>query len=505
MALDFYYPFDSVNSDRKTTAATERRFFNALFSDGIVGGEGFVLSSTSTAGVFNIGAGVAVIGGAIGGLISAQSITARPAVGVTGYIALRLDTNTSVRNMSLVYTTAPASDTLSQLEQGGQRDLKLYQVTGLPNGGYSLLDVREFASTFDNADYLAKYNAVLKSIKTEEKSAFDAQHALYQAAIDAADAENAGTYGAAGRQGFINPRFAVNQRGSESYDVQTAYTFDRWMHKTTAAASATVTRVSEGMRRALKVTNASLTSTGRNSISQSIERGVSTFAAGGQSFTVSFDARADSALRLFVEPIQYAKSGGSAVAIAAQEVELSTNWQRFALTFEGTITTAADASDVLKVAFHYAWKNQRQLGSDQSAAGTVYLANMQINKGTSALACSERDYAEELERCRRYFVKLGATSLCVGATLATTNQAISSPLPLSRPLYRKPDVTAKDRANVTGAASGESAAGSWRNGLPFTMSSESDENTVFVVTNTDATLLTRVVFNAVELDAEIYD
>ena len=504
--LDFYYPFDSVSGDRKITAATERRFWSELFGDGVVSADGFKLNTTATAGTFGIAAGTAIVGGCIGGTTAKYQITANPAAGTSGYIVIRTDTNNAVRKMTLEFVKSLQSATQEQLAAGGQRDLPLYKVTANAAGkSYTVNDLRKWANSFDKSEFSAQFDAMVASVKANAETAFDAQSARFEAAITAADAENSGTYGAAGRQGFINPRFAVNQRGSESYDVQTAYTFDRWMHKTTAAASATVTRVSEGMRRALKVTNASLAGTGRNSISQAIERGVSTFAAGGQSFTVSFDARADSVLRLFVEPVQYAKAGGSAVAIAAQEVELSTRWQRFALTFEGTITPAADAADVLKVAFHYAWRNQSQLGTDQSAAGTVYLANMQINKGTAALACSERDYAEELERCRRYFVKLGATSLCVGATLATTNQAISSPLPLSRPLYRKPTVTAKDRANVVGAASCESAAGGWRNGLPFVISSDSEENPVFVVTNTDATLLTRVVFNAVELDAEIYD
>ena len=56
--IDFYYPFDSIDGDRKTTAATERRFFGALFTDGVVGAEAFQAEQVD-AGVYNIGAGVA--------------------------------------------------------------------------------------------------------------------------------------------------------------------------------------------------------------------------------------------------------------------------------------------------------------------------------------------------------------------------------------------------------------------------------------------------------------
>ena len=504
--LDFYYPFDSVSGDRKIMAATERRFWSELFGDGVVSADGFKLNTTATAGTFGIASGVAIVGGCIGGTTAKYQITARPAEGTSGYIVIRTDTNNAVRKMTLEFVTALQSATQAQLAEGGQRDLPLYKVTANAAGSsYTVSDLRKWANSFDKSEFSAQFDAMVANVKANAETAFDEQADRFEAAITAADAENAGTYGSAGRQGFINPRFAVNQRGSESYDVQTAYTFDRWMHKTTAAASATVTRVSEGMRRALKVTNASLPSTGRNTIIQAIERGVSTSAAGGQSFTVSFDARADSALRLFVEPIQYAKAGGSAVSIAAQEVELSTNWQRFALTFEGTITPAADAADVLKVAFHYAWSNQSQLGTDQSAAGTVYLANMQINKGTAALACSERDYAEELERCQRYYVALGPVSLSCGATIATNKQIVTGPLPLARRLYRYPYAKFTDRANVAGCASIELAEGGWRGGLACELSNLSQDHPVFVVNNTDSGAATRVCFNSLELDAEIMD
>ena len=66
--IDFYYPFDSIDGDRKTTAATERRFFASLFTNGVAGGSGFAITQVSE-GVYNIGAGVAIIGGAIGGIV----------------------------------------------------------------------------------------------------------------------------------------------------------------------------------------------------------------------------------------------------------------------------------------------------------------------------------------------------------------------------------------------------------------------------------------------------
>lgn len=513
--IDFYYPFDSVSGDRKTTAATERRFFNALFTNGVVGTNAFNAQETS-AGVYSIGAGVAIICGAIGGVVAAKSITAKPAQGASGYIALRLDTTSTKRVITLEYTASLRTDTMAQLENGGVYDLPLYKIEGLPGGGYGMLDEREYCTSFDAKRYEEEAAAEIGAVADSAEEQANAIIQQLSAALAAAKADNAGTYGAAGRQGFMNPCFNVNQRGAESYSVTSGatYTFDRWLARIGgAAASAAVNflRMQDGQRTALKIENKTYTAgstAAASAVSQAIERGVSQFCAGAKKFTVSFDAKASAAQRLAVEPVQFLQAGGAGTAIKAQTVSLTTNWQRFSLTFTGTVTpTAAQVDNMLKVAFFFAWRGQTdRFGADQNAANTVYLANMQINEGTQALSCYCPAYVADMEACKRYYTRFDSVTLAAGAKNPATGKVIAAPLPLTQGMRAVPIATPYDRAGTKGLATVEDSAAAWRNGLAVSMSTESNANPVFVVTDTVMSAnVTRVSFSRVDLDAEYLD
>lgn len=512
--LDFYYPFDSVSGDRKITAATERRFWAELFGDGIVSADGFGLRTAGGAGSFSIASGVAIVGGCIGGTTARYAMTAKPAAGTSGYIVIRTDTNNAVRKMTLEFVTALQSATQAQLAQGGIRDLPLYKVTANEAGNaYTVNDLRKWANSFDKAEFTTQFNAMVASVQAQAETAFDAQAARFEAAIDAANAENAGMYGAAGRQGFMNPTFTVNQRGQDVYSVKSgsAYTFDRWkalVDRATLPSAMTFETVQDGARHALKVGAKAFspdTTIGRAGFLQNIEGGVRTFAAGGRKFTISFDVKADSACKVGIDVNQIPATGAEGVYIA-RSVDVGTEWKRVSVTFTGSAApTASQKTDVLQVGFFVSFKGYGRYAVDQNADNNVYFANMQINEGTGALACYSRDYAEELERCQRYYVALGPVSLSCGATLATNKQIVTGPLPLARSLYRYPDATFTDRANVTGCASIELAEGGWRGGLACAMSDLSQDHPVFVVNNTDSGAATRVCFNSISLDAEIMD
>lgn len=512
--LDFYYPFDSIKGDRVTTAATERRFFHDLYSDGVVGSGGFAIRVIDD-GVFAIGEGTAMIGGAIGGLISERQIEAKPASGVTTFIVLRLETRAEARKISLDVVSSPLTDTTqAQLDEGGVLDLVLYSVTGQTGGGYGILDQRKYASSFDSAVYSRDFQALYDSAKTQTDAQIDALRVRISAAIAEANAETAGLYGAAARQGFINPNFAVNQRnGAYSLTSGKIFTFDHWSAEIEGRAASGKVYIyknwGDDKRLALQIENQAYSgSTGAASscISQTIENGVVDFCNAGKRFTVSFDAKADTPQRVAVEPVQFAF--GNTQTIAAQVVNVSTEWQRFSLTFEGTITTASNSGgenyDWLKIPFYFAWAgNSERFGVDQNAANNIYFANMQINGGSSALPCYEPPYAEQLRQCQRYYCAFGKVSLAAGNLLQTTKQAVTSPLPLPCSMYRTPDAVTKDRSGASGVASAEVVTGGWRNGLACSMSAESDDSPVFVVTNTDGSELTRVVFNSITLNAEI--
>lgn len=512
--IDFYYPFDSIDGDRAITAAVERRFWGQLFNDGVVGAGSFAVSVVS-AGVYEIAPGLGIVGGIVAGITEAKRLTVSGPAGSTYYIVLRADTNTDQRKVSLVASQTRYSQSADQMDAGGIRDLVLYSVDIDANGNQGILDQRIYCTSFDAQIYADQLAANVAKLEREGRAEVDALTNQLAATVEAANTEVAGMYGAAGRQGFINPCFLVNQRGKASYGLTSgsAYTFDRWratVGGSAASSAVTFATVQDGTRHALSVTFPGFvagTDAAAVAIAQNIEGGVRTFATGGKQFVVSFDAKASAARSLAVEVTQYAATGTTGTVLAAQRVDLTTSWQRFSMVFTGTMSlTATQLADVLKVAFLPAWRGyDTRLGADNTAAATVYLANMQINEGTQALPCYAKPYADELEACQRYYAALGYVTLPVSATLASSNQVITGPVPLTRRLYRVPDVTATDRLSTTGYASLEVAAGGWRHGLAYSVSGNSVDYPVFVITNTDASGVTRVCFNSIAVDAEIND
>lgn len=515
MQCDFYYPFDSKNGDRKVAAMTERRFLAAMFSDGVIGVDSFTVSKTGATS-FSVGAGVAIVCGTVCGTFSAKTVVASPAQGTPLYIVLRADTRSSVRACSIEVTDAPkTSTTITQIANGDYRDTPIAKIESNGTANYAT-DARSFSTSYDATVYQQEFAQLVDAVKTEGGAHIDALSQNFQAAIDAANAENAGTYGAAGRQGFANPCFEINQRGAATYELTSGatYTVDRWLARIVGAPTSgavVIGRAVDGARTALTVANKKFANVGKigaSCISQAIEGGVRRFCAGGKKFTVSFDAKCSKAGgAVAVEPVQYAGGGGLSPALAAQRVELSTDWKRYSLTFTGTKGPATvNGDDMLKVAFFFGWLGHHsRFGDDNDIEATYYFANMQVNEGTKALPCYVRDYGEELERCQRYYARLGFTSLSCGAVNSATKQVITCPIPITRRMRKAPTITTTDRAGVQGFASAETAAGSWRNGLTVATSDNAKEAPVLIVTNTDNAAITRVCCDSIVLDAEYYE
>lgn len=509
--IDFYYPFDSINGDRAITAAVERRFWGELFNDGVVGAGGFAVSVVS-AGVYEIAPGLGIVGGIVAGITEAKQIAVSGPAGSTYYIVLRADTNTAQRKVTLTASQTRYSNSADQMDAGGVRDLVLYSVDIDENGNQGILDQRTYCTSFDAKQWAQTLNNTIAGIEDRGTEQLNAMRSLFEAAIDAADAETAGMFGAAGRQGFINPTFTVNQRGKASYGITSgsAYTYDHWKLVQSGKAIAGAIEVKteqDGARHALRIETAEFTGTGnvgRTGIAQNIEGGVRTFCAGRQ-FTVSFDAKASSLCRLGIDARQFVETGGTATDVS-RTVELDEQWKRYSVTFTGeAMPTAGKVNDVLQIGFWVTFLGYTRYGANQDGGHIVWLANMQINEGTQALACYTRPYADELEACQRYYVALGYTSLAVGTVLTSSKQVITCPVPLTRRLYRVPTVTSTDRVNAAGYASLEIAAGGWRHALTWSLSGNSVDYPVFVVTNTDASEVTRVCFNSLGIDAEITD
>lgn len=507
---DFYYPFDSIDGDRPVTAAVERRFWGALFNDGVVGYDGFALTAVSK-DVYNLGPGVGIVGGMVGGIKSGMRLVlANPTAGTTYYVVMRASTYSSVRNVAFTAsaTTIYSADA-DQLDESGMRDLVLYRIDVDASGNQTVTDMRTYCTSFDAAQWAGKVAEAIEGISVDAAAALDGVQSQLDAATTAINAETAGLYGSAGRQGFMNPLFLVNQRGGSawSFMVGRNYVTDRWCAEIEGQTSSTVfaTVAQEGARRALSIRfRGFATGTTAQSVAlwQNIEGGVRTFCAGGKQFTVSFDARATVAHRVAVDAVQIAEAGGTGAAIAPQVVNVSTSWSRYSLTFTGTQDlTAAQVADVLKVRFFTAWEGRSELGTDNTEEATVYFANMQINEGTQALSCYARPYGEELDACQRFYCTYGPVSMMCSAS---TSNVLTVPLAMPRSMYRVPDVLTEDRDDLPNRASVELAAGGWRHGLRWTPL-VGEGVPALLVANTDGAAVARVCFEYVALDAEITD
>lgn len=115
----------------------------------------------------------------------------------------------------------------------------------------------------------------------------------------------------------------------------------------------------------------------------------------GVSMTLSFYAKASGAVTIPVRITQEFGSGGSSgVNITAQDVDLTTSWQRFELTFNmaslsgKTIGSSNYFEPVLDI---------------PATTETIDVTGFQCEVGTKATPYEYRTFSEELAGCQRYF------------------------------------------------------------------------------------------------------
>ena len=120
----------------------------------------------------------------------------------------------------------------------------------------------------------------------------------------------------------------------------------------------------------------------------------------GQQVTLSFYAKADASTTTKINLVQNFGSGGStAVTTSAGANEtFTTSWQRFTktVTLPSISGKTIGTSNYLRLDFFFG--NQIS-----SWTGTVDIANVQLEIGSTATAFEHRSYGEELALCQRYF------------------------------------------------------------------------------------------------------
>jgi len=269
--------------------------------------------------------------------------------------------------------------------------------------------------------------ALSQAVSAEVTARQNADTALSQAvSAEVTARQNADTALGAripGKNVLINGDFRIWQRGVVQAEVDNNWlrrytTADRWFaaSKTTKIGNSRQaftpgqTEVPGNPRYYSRYSsNSGLTAESLAYFGQSIE-GVGTFA--GQTVTVSFYARGNTAAKLAVNFVQDFGTGGSTAVdtITAPLLDITTQWKLYTVTVQlpsVTGKTIGSANDHLRIRF---WMDA---GANHAAASggltyqtwTVDIANVQLEQGGTATGFEQRNDAIELVLCQRYYEK----------------------------------------------------------------------------------------------------
>jgi hypothetical protein len=233
-----------------------------------------------------------------------------------------------------------------------------------------------------------------------------------------------------GRQALINSNFDIWQRGT-SFVNPAGFTADHWIIDNGVTGGTLPTTLTHsqialtsgeipGSFWAYRITTdgaGTIVSSGDHYfLDQLIENGTRYLC--GNSISVSFYARSSIAgKRIGVTPAQFYGTGGSPSAANGDapgaNFTLSTTWQKFTLVFP-TIgltgkTFGTNNDDYIAIRFAYAWGQgwRGAVGATTNetfvGAGTIDIAQIQVNSGTVPLPYNPNHPSIELDRCMRYF------------------------------------------------------------------------------------------------------
>ena len=212
---------------------------------------------------------------------------------------------------------------------------------------------------------------------------------------------------------IINGNFDVWQRGTSHNITYSQYTVDRWqlIFDGTPATGGTITRQTFALGQTDVPNNPKYylqydfpnVGTPSNYIRQSIE-GVHNLA--GQEVTLSFWAKVPSGTMTISSQFQQEfGSGGSpssgVYGIGSTNFTVTTSWQKFYYTttlpsISGK-TIGTDNKDKLNAAIIF----------PPNSAGTIHLAQVQVEAGNAVTPFEVLPYHVELRRCERYFQLVG--------------------------------------------------------------------------------------------------
>ena len=222
------------------------------------------------------------------------------------------------------------------------------------------------------------------------------------------------------KNAIINGNFDIWQRGTSQTGIGYG-SDDRWINgnfgstKTHSRSAFTVgqTEVPNNPKYFSRTVVASVAGSGNYTAAWQKIEGVDTFA--DESVTLSFWAKADAPKNIATELEQDFGTGGSPsstiTGIGVTQHSLTTTWQQFTVTVSmpsiSGKTLGTDNNDsILLVFWLEAGTNfNASTNSLGQQSGTFDIAQVQIEKGTTATEFEHRTIGEELILCQRYFTK----------------------------------------------------------------------------------------------------
>lgn len=235
---------------------------------------------------------------------------------------------------------------------------------------------------------------------------------------------------------IINGDMAIAQRGT-SQTTATYGSLDRWKNNFTGGAqtlsqqifpegSVSVPGYPQNYMRVVVTGGSGIADS--STVYQNIEN-VRTFANGKA--TLSFWAKADAPKNIFINLYQSFGTGGSTpVTSAGQTINLTTQFQRFTVTFDvPAITPGATITSDSYLGLYF-WFSSGSSYSGQNNGlpvqnGTFDITFVQLQAGELASAYERESQAVSLTRCRRYYEKSYAIATIPG-TLTLSSSYVCS-------------------------------------------------------------------------------
>ncbi len=293
----------------------------------------------------------------------------------------------------------------------------------------------------------------------------------------------------AGKNKIINGDFSIWQRGTSFSNVADAtYIADRWVSEISGVSGNTFSRQSFTAGSApvlgyesqyfIRCAATTATSNAYLGTSQRIED-VRTFA--GQTVTLSFWAKADSARAMSYVVYQNFGSGGSSqIVTVASAGTNSTSWTRYSVTISiaSMAGKTVGSGSYLQIGVLYAAANL------SSGTATLDLWGLQIETGSTATAfqTATGTLQGELAACQRYYFRTqtGSSEAYMGVTVAGSSTTTYANVIMKQTMRAAP--TSVDFSGIKWQAINNSG-----NITSASISSATPENVLLVCGTTGAT------------------